>query len=127
MIAAPLIFFGAMIAVPAQPPQEVPVPGRPRQEPVPLMLRTYGLVSPYRDLEAVRDADAKLPHFDTSVDVVGHPSDPNVTMAVWWAHWKFETSIYGRGINIQPSINLIPLIEWLAKKKDNKMGKDDGS
>jgi hypothetical protein len=62
------------------------------------------------------------PHFDTSIEVVASaPRDPNEAMAEWWRHWNFETSIYGRGINVQKPMpgggfNILPLIEWLGKK-----------
>jgi hypothetical protein len=122
MISAPLIFFGAMVAVPAEAPAlPEPLPTHVARASTPLLLGTYGYGSPYRDLVAVRDAaNSRLPRFETSIEVVGRPTpEPNVTMAVWWQHWNFETAIYGRGINIQSGqhgVNIIPLIEWLAKK-----------
>jgi hypothetical protein len=61
------------------------------------------------------------PRFDTSVEVVSDmPKDPNDAMAEWWRHWNFEYSIYGHGINVQPTpnggFNILPLIDWLTQK-----------
>jgi hypothetical protein len=65
----------------------------------------------------------EMPRFDSSIDVVGRaPRDPNRAMAVWWKHFDIEPpAIYGRGIAFrQPpppgSVDIVPLIEWIAKK-----------
>ena len=79
-------------------------------------------------------ADGPTPalRFDAQVDVEGKaPRDPNEAMAVWWRHFNFQTSIYGRGINIRtPShpgaFDIVPLVDWLAKKtKEAKKAKED--
>jgi hypothetical protein len=82
----------------------------------------------YRDPYDRSDIDAilKTPRFQSSVDVEAQaPPDFNATMAVWWQHFDFEQSVYGRGIAIQPTprggFNILPLVDWLAKKvKDSR-------
>jgi hypothetical protein len=63
-----------------------------------------------------------LPHFETQVDVQGRT--PNEAMFDWWQNFHFETSIYGRGINIQDTpggaFNILPLFDWAKKKIKNK-------
>jgi len=61
----------------------------------------------------------ELPHFETQVDV--HGRTPDEAMFEWWEHFRFETSIYGRGINIQSPMpgggfNILPVFDWLKKK-----------
>ena len=71
----------------------------------------------------------QLPHFEAHVEV--HGRDPNEAMFEWWQHFHFETSIYGRGINIQNPMpgggyNILPLFDWLKKKaKKDKMKPED--
>ena len=64
----------------------------------------------------------ELPHFETHVDV--HGRSPDEAMFEWWQHFRFETSIYGRGINIQDTtgggFNILPLIDWARKKSKNR-------
>ena len=64
-----------------------------------------------------------LPHFETQVEV--HSRHPQEAMFDWWEHFHFESSIYGRGINVQNPMpgggyNILPIIDWLKKKKNKK-------
>ena len=70
----------------------------------------------------------ELPHFETQIEV--HSRHPQEAMFDWWEHFHFESSIYGRGINIQNPMpgggyNILPIIDWLKKKKKKSMPEDE--
>ncbi len=63
------------------------------------------------------------PHFSAEIEVWGRaPRDLDATMADWWQHWKMPApAIYGQGIAFrQGGVDVLPLIEWAAKKIKNK-------
>jgi hypothetical protein len=49
----------------------------------------------------------------------------------WWEHFHFESSVYGRGINVQQPMpgggfNILPLFDWLKRNvKKGKMKEPD--
>jgi hypothetical protein len=110
---------GALAAdPPAGDPQAGEAPAAATEQPR-LNLGPYGRVHS----NPAADASTPLPRFESSVDVLGKapPPDLNVTMAVWWNHFNISTgSVYGKGIVTQPTVNLVPLVEWLAKKVKEK-------
>jgi hypothetical protein len=70
----------------------------------------------------------ELPRFETEVDV--HGRTPDDAMFEWWQHFRFESSIYGRGINIQNPMpgggfNILPLFDWAKKKMKKGMKEPD--
>lgn len=79
--------------------------------------------------EPVPAAPRMTPRFDTRIDVEAliRP-EPNETMKLFWRRWNLDTSIYGRGINIQDTkggaFNILPLFDWGWKKL--RAGKDMG-
>ncbi|HEY7412353.1 MAG TPA: hypothetical protein VII13_16530 [Vicinamibacteria bacterium] len=119
-----LLFLGAGSAAAA------PQAPAPSPSPVPTAAPRGGLkLGPYgRGEQAPPVHDVlDLPRFESRVEVRAYvPPDPNETMQVWWRHYSLESSVYGRGYNIQTpvhpgSINILPLVEWIAdkvKKKD---------
>jgi hypothetical protein len=67
------------------------------------------------------------PRFDTRIEVQGFiRSEPNETMKLFWRRWNLDSSIYGRGINMQDTkgggFNILPLFDWGWKKM--RAGKD---
>jgi hypothetical protein len=81
-----------------------------------------------------RPSDPAQAWFESYVEVQAEaPKDLNATMQVWWRHFDFQYSIYGRGYNLPddptPSINLMPLVDWAAKQirnhRRNRAGDDD--
>ena len=69
------------------------------------------------------------PRFDTRIEVEGFVRpEPNETMKLFWRRWNLDTSIYGRGKNIQDTkgggFNILPLFDWGWKKL--RAGKDMG-
>jgi hypothetical protein len=74
-------------------------------------------------------AAPRLPRFDARIDVDAFiRPEPNETMKLFWRHWNLDTSIYGRGINMQDTkggaFNILPLFDWGWKKI--RAGKDKG-
>lgn len=69
------------------------------------------------------------PRFDTRIEVEGFVRpEPNGTMKLFWRRWNLDSSIYGRGTNIQDTkgggFNILPLFDWGWKKM--RAGKDKG-
>lgn len=83
-----------------------------------LRLGPYGNAYGPPPLEGLRGG----PRFESEIDVDARiPRDLNETMAVWWKHFDFETSVYGSGIAIKPpthpgAFDILPLVDWLVKK-----------
>jgi hypothetical protein len=98
-------------------PTQAPAP-EPRAAPR-LRLGMFG----YRALrpEPAPTAAPGAPRFDTRIDVQGFiRPEPNETMKLFWRRWNLDTSIYGRGIDIQETrggaFNILPLFDWGWKK-----------
>ena len=69
------------------------------------------------------------PRFGTRIEVESFiRPEPNETMKLFWRRWNLDTSIYGRGINMQDTkggaFNILPLFDWGWKKM--RAGKDMG-
>ena len=101
----------------------------PAPSPAPAVPPSHLRLGPYAGFNLPRNEFVvpELPHFETQVEV--HARHPQEAMFDWWEHFHFESSIYGRGINVQSPVgggyNILPIIDWLKKKKKNKSMPDD--
>ena len=101
----------------------------PAPTPAPAVPPSHLKLGPYAGFNLPRNEFVvpELPHFETQVEV--HSRHPQEAMFDWWEHFHFESSIYGRGINVQSPVgggyNILPIIDWLKKKKKNKSMPDD--
>lgn len=98
------------------------------QSPAPRKLKLGPFADPYARVDDA--ALAELLRFYQHIEVEGKaPQDLQVAMEVWWDHFNFQKSVYGRGYNIQKpmangAINILPLIDWLKKKvKESRKNK----
>lgn len=81
-------------------------------------------LGPFADPYARVDDEtlAELLRFEQHVEVHGEaPKDLQASMALWWDHFNFEYSVYGRGYNVQKpvhpgAINILPLLDWVKDK-----------
>jgi len=102
----------------------------PAATPAPAVPESRLKLGPYAGFNLPRNEFVvpELPHFETHVEV--HGRHPQEAMFEWWEHFHFETSIYGRGINIQSPMpgggyNILPIIDWLKKKKKKGMAEPE--
>ena len=101
----------------------------PEPTPAPAVPPSHLKLGPYAGFNLPRNEFVvpELPHFETQVEV--HSRHPQEAMFDWWEHFHFESSIYGRGIDVQSPVgggyNILPIIDWLKKKKKNKSMPDD--
>ena len=101
----------------------------PAPTPAPAVPPSHLKLGPYAGFNLPRNEFVvpELPHFETQVEV--HSRHPQEAMFDWWEHFHFESSIYGRGMNVQSPVgggyNILPIIDWLKKKKKNKSMPDD--
>jgi len=98
--------------------------------PAPAVPESHLKLGPYAGFNLPRNEFVvhELLHFETQVEV--HARHPQEAMFDWWEHFHFETSIYGRGINVQSPMpgggyNILPIIDWLKKKKKKGMPEDE--
>ncbi len=102
----------------------------PEPTPAPAVPPSHLKLGPYAGFNLPRNEFVvpELPHFETQVEV--HSRHPQEAMFDWWEHFHFESSIYGRGINVQGvgpggGYNILPIIDWLKKKKKKSMPEDE--
>lgn len=101
----------------------------PAPTPAPAVPPSHLRLGPYAGFNLPRNEFVvpELPHFETQVEV--HARHPQEAMFDWWEHFHFESSIYGRGINVQNPIgggyNILPIIDWLKKKKQKGMAEPE--
>ena len=102
----------------------------PEPTPAPAVPASHLKLGPYAGFNLPRNEFVvpELPHFETRVEV--HSRHPQEAMFDWWEHFHFESSIYGRGINVQNPMpgggyNILPIIDWLKKKKKKSMPEDE--
>lgn len=113
------MFAGAVATDAAADDRPAPAP-----TPAPAVPPSHLKLGPYAGFNLPRSEFVvpELLHFETQVEV--HSRHPQEAMFDWWEHFHFESSIYGRGINVQSPIgggyNILPIIDWLKKKKKNK-------
>lgn len=105
-------------------------PPAPAPTPAPAVPPSHLRLGPYAGFNLPRNEFVvpELPHFETQVEV--HSRNPQVAMFDWWEHFHFESSIYGRGINVQSPMpgggyNILPIIDWFKKRKKNKSMPED--
>ncbi len=97
--------------------------------PAPAVPPSHLKLGPYAGFNLPRNEFVvpELPHFETQVEV--HARRPQEAMFDWWEHFHFESSIYGRGINVQSPVgggyNILPIIDWLKKKKKKSMPEEE--
>jgi len=98
--------------------------------PAPAVPESHLKLGPYAGFNLPRNEFVvpELPHFETQIEV--HSRHPQEAMFDWWEHFHFESSIYGRGINVQNPMpgggyNILPIIDWLKKKKKKSMPEDE--
>jgi hypothetical protein len=128
MLAGLLVLAGTLGAA-ETPGREAAVPteAAPQPKTAPrLRLGMFGY--PALRPEPVPPAAPLTPRFDTRIEVEGFlRPEPNETMKLFWRRWNLDTSIYGRGTNIQDTkggFNILPLLDWGWKKM--RAGKDKG-
>jgi hypothetical protein len=92
-----------------------------------LDLGTWGRPGAVTAETVLRDA----PRFESTVNVEGQaPRDPNEAMAEWWVHFDLpQGAIYGQNTTYRPgtpvnSVNILPLVDWLAKKIKDRKNRD---
>ena len=97
----------------------------PAPTPAPAVPPSHLNLGPYAGFNLPRNEFVvpELPHFETHVEV--HGRHPQEAMFDWWEHFHFESSIYGRGINVQGvgpggGYNILPIIDWFKNRKKNK-------
>ena len=124
LAAAVLALFASGSALDAADEDPAPAP-----TPAPAVPPSHLRLGPYAGFNLPRNEFVvpELPHFETQVEV--HSRHPQEAMFDWWEHFHFESSIYGRGIDVQSPVgggyNILPIIDWLKKKKKNKSMPDD--
>ena len=121
LAAAVLALFASGSAVDAANEDPAPAP-----TPAPAVPPSHLRLGPYAGFNLPRNEFVvpELPHFETQVEV--HARNPQEAMFDWWEHFHFESSIYGRGINIQSvgpggGYNILPIIDWFKNKKHKGM------
>ena len=130
-LVLPLLAFVLAVSTQDAPPAPAPivVDGAPEVHEVPVPDDVVGRLARPKMFDLTRYslyADRRLPEasdglgFSEEIDVIGHVKDPNEALAEYWRHWNFEYSVYGHGINVQPTpkggFNILPLIDWLRRK-----------
>lgn len=132
MLAVILLLAGALDAGPAETPgRETAAPSdAPAAEPKAAPRLRLGLFGyPALRPEPAPVAASATPRFGTRIEVESFiRPEPNETMKLFWRRWNLDTSIYGRGINMQDTkgggFNILPLFDWGWKKM--RAGKDMG-
>jgi hypothetical protein len=122
-LAGTVLALLASVIVPQAPAEDKPAPALAVPE-------SHLKLGPYAGFNLPRNEFVvpELPHFETQIDV--HGRSPQEAMFEWWEHFHFETSIYGRGVNIQSPMpgggyNILPIIDWLKKKKKKGMAEPE--
>ncbi len=126
----PWALAGALLALLAGPVASALAEDKPAPAPTPAVPPSQLKLGPYAGFNLPRNEFVvpELPHFETQVEV--HARHPQEAMFDWWEHFHFESSIYGRGINVQGvgpggGYNILPIIDWLKKKKKKSMPEDE--
>ena len=125
LAAAVLALFASGSALDAANEDPAPAP-----TPAPAVPPSHLRLGPYAGFNLPRN-EFVVPeplHFETQVEV--HSRHPQEAMFDWWEHFHFESSIYGRGINVQNPMpgggyNILPIIDWLKKKKKKSMPEEE--
>jgi hypothetical protein len=118
----------ALGAAPSWSDEDKPAPA---QSPAVAVPESHLKLGPYAGFNLPRNEFVvpELLHFEAEIDV--HGRHPQEAMFDWWEHFHFESSVYGRGINVQPPMpgggfNILPLFDWLKKNvKKGRMKEPD--
>jgi len=124
----------ALLMLAGLPAAQAAVEDKPTPEPtpVPAVPPSHLKLGPYAGFNqpAAEFAVPELLRFETEVEVRG--KSPNAQMFDWWEHFTFDSSVYGRGIDVQNPIpgsshgySIVPGLDWLRKKVKNKGMKSD--